>query len=115
MLDGWARRQIDPAIDRVARTLASAGASANALTLAAFALGMGAAVAVAFGWLWTALALGGASRLGDALDGAVARRLGTTDFGGFLDIVLDFAFYGAVPLGFHPARPRCKTRWRVPP
>jgi phosphatidylglycerophosphate synthase len=100
MLDGWARRQIDPAIERVATALAAAGASANALTLAAFALGMAAAAAVALGWLWTALALGAASRMGDALDGAVARRRGATDFGGFLDIVLDFAFYGAVPLGF---------------
>ena len=28
-----------------------------------------------------------------------------TDFGGFLDIVLDFAFYGAIPLGFIFADP----------
>ena len=30
----------------------------------------------------------------------VARRSGSTDRGGFLDIVLDLIFYGAVPLGF---------------
>jgi phosphatidylglycerophosphate synthase len=34
------------------------------------------------------------------LDGAVARAVGPTDFGGFLDIVLDFIFYAMVPLSF---------------
>ena len=38
--------------------------------------------------------------LGDGLDGAVAKIEGRTDLGGFLDIVLDFAFYGAIPIGF---------------
>jgi phosphatidylglycerophosphate synthase len=45
------------------------------------------------------------SRLGDSLDGAVAKVNGRTDFGGYLDIVLDFVFYGAVPLGFVVADP----------
>jgi phosphatidylglycerophosphate synthase len=36
----------------------------------------------------------------DGLDGAVARVVGRSDRGGFLDITLDFAFYGMVPLGF---------------
>ena len=31
---------------------------------------------------------------------AVARIMGPTDRGGFLDITLDFAFYAAVPLAF---------------
>jgi phosphatidylglycerophosphate synthase len=48
-----------------------------------------------------------ASRLADGLDGAVARATRTTDFGGYIDIVADFLFYGAIPLGFvllDPAR-----------
>ena len=40
------------------------------------------------------------SRLSDGLDGAIARIRGKTDFGGYLDIVLDFLFYGAIPLAF---------------
>jgi phosphatidylglycerophosphate synthase len=40
------------------------------------------------------------NRLLDGLDGAVARASGRTDRGGFLDIVFDFAIYGAVPLAF---------------
>jgi len=46
-----------------------------------------------------------ANRLADGLDGAVARARGKSDFGGYLDIVCDFAFYGAIPLGFVLADP----------
>ena len=100
MLDGWARRRIDPALDAVAARLAGAGVTPNAVTLVGFALGIVAAGAIAAGALWTGLALILASRLCDGLDGAVAKRTGATDLGGYLDIVLDFVFYGAIPLGF---------------
>jgi phosphatidylglycerophosphate synthase len=46
-----------------------------------------------------------ASRLADGLDGAVARATQKTDRGGYLDIVCDYAFYAAVPLGFAIADP----------
>jgi phosphatidylglycerophosphate synthase len=105
MLDGWARRHIDPALTVMGKTLAQAGISANSVTLAAFGVGVLAAVAIAFGWFLTGLVLLLFSRLGDGLDGAIARVEGKTDFGGFLDIVLDFAFYGAIPLGFVLANP----------
>ncbi len=100
MLDGWARRQLDPAVDRLASALAGAGVSANAITFAAFATGAAAAAAIVSGWFWTAIALILVSRLGDALDGAVAARTARTDLGGYLDIVLDFVFYGLIPLAF---------------
>lgn len=100
MLDGWARKQLDPAIDRTASALADAGVSANAITFLAFAIGVAAAVAIVFGHFWLAIALILISRLGDALDGAVAARTVRTDLGGYLDIVLDFAFYGLIPLAF---------------
>lgn len=100
MLDGWARKRIDPALDRVAGALHAAGISANAITLSAFAIGAAAALAIALGALWTGLILILVSRLGDGLDGAVAKRAGRTDLGGYLDIVLDFAFYGMIPLAF---------------
>lgn len=105
MLDGWARRRIDPMLDAMGGALARTGVSANAVTLAAFAVGMIAAAAIACGWFLSGLALLLASRLGDGLDGAVARVNGKTDLGGYLDIVLDFAFYGAIPLGFVLADP----------
>src|SRR5262249_14517713 len=45
------------------------------------------------------------NRLMDGLDGAVARRSGPTDLGGFLDIVLDFIFYAGFPFFFAVGRP----------
>ncbi len=101
MLDGLMRGVINTPLDEGGRWLAARGASANAVTLAGLALGLAAAALVGFGWsgfLVAAVLL--ASRLADGLDGAVARARGKSDFGGFLDIVCDFAFYGAIPLAF---------------
>ncbi len=100
MLDGIVRRLIDPPLDRLGARLAGAGIGADAVTLAGFALGMACAGAVAAGLDGLALALLALSRLCDGLDGAVARASRRTDRGGFLDIVLDFAFYGAIPAAF---------------
>jgi len=101
VLDGWMRRQIDPGLDAAGKRLAALGVTADAVTLAGLALGLAAAGVVAVGgpgWLALALVLG--SRVADGLDGAVARARGKTDFGGYLDIVCDFAFYAAIPMAF---------------
>ncbi|WP_311197291.1 CDP-alcohol phosphatidyltransferase family protein [Vibrio sp. SS-MA-C1-2] len=45
------------------------------------------------------------NRIFDGLDGALARRQGITDCGGFLDITLDFIFYSLIPFGFILANP----------
>jgi phosphatidylglycerophosphate synthase len=100
MLDPLLRPLIDPALDRLGRRLAAAGATADAVTLAGFALGLAAAGLIALGLTLAALVLLILSRLADGLDGAVARATARTDFGGYLDIVADFTFYGAVPLAF---------------
>ena len=100
VLDGRMRTIIGPALDRIGRALAKAGVSADAVTLAGFALALAAACLIAFEYYFAGLFALGLSRLADGLDGAVARATRKTDFGGFLDIVLDFAFYGAVPFGF---------------
>lgn len=100
MFDGWARRQIDPLLDAGGRALARAGMTPNTVTLGAFAVGVAAAAAIAAGWYWLGLALILISRIGDGLDGAVAKVAGKSDLGGYLDIVLDFTFYGLIPLAF---------------
>jgi phosphatidylglycerophosphate synthase len=100
MLDRLMRRVIDPPLDRMGSTLARIGVSADAMTFAGLAAGLAAAAATAFGADFWALALLAASRLLDGLDGAVARASRRTDRGGFIDIVFDFVFYGAVPLAF---------------
>ncbi|MCV0395932.1 MAG: CDP-alcohol phosphatidyltransferase family protein [Rhizobiaceae bacterium] len=105
MLDGWARKRIDPGLVVMGMALARGGVSANVVTLVAFGAGLGGAVAIVFHQYWLGLALVLASRLGDGLDGAVAKVNGPTDLGGYLDIVLDFVFYGAIPLAFVLANP----------
>jgi phosphatidylglycerophosphate synthase len=101
MLDGLMRGVIDAPLNRSGRWLASRGASPDVVTLAGLALGLAAAGLIWAGWsgLWAALVLL-SSRVADGLDGAVARARGKSDFGGYLDIVCDFVFYGAVPLAF---------------
>ena len=106
MLDNALRRYLDPPVERLGRALAVGGVGADAVTLAGFAVGLGAAASIAAELHLAGLALLLLSRLCDGLDGAVARANGGgTDLGGFLDIVLDFAFYGAIPLAFVLADP----------
>jgi len=105
VFDAHLRPLIDPALNAVGRGLAQAGITANQVTLAGAVIGIGGAVAIAGRHFWLALALVIASRLLDGLDGAVARATSKTDFGGYLDIVCDFAFYVAVPVGFGFADP----------
>lgn len=96
---------IGPALDRLGSAIARTGVSADAVTVAGFLLGLAAAAAIVMHRYVFALLLILASRLCDGLDGAVARHTERTDRGGFLDIVLDFAFYAAIPLAFVLAEP----------
>ncbi|BDA83569.1 membrane protein [Aureimonas sp. SA4125] len=105
MLDGSVKARLDPALDALARQLHRAGFSADAVTVAGFVLGLGAALAIGLNAFGLGLGLILASRLADGLDGALARQTRPTDLGGYLDIVLDFIFYGAIPLGFAVADP----------
>lgn len=100
MLDARLRPLIDPPLNRAGHILAGLGVTANVLTFTGLLFGLGAAVAIAFGSLGWGLALICANRLLDGLDGAVARVRGQSDFGGYFDIVADFAFYVSVPLAF---------------
>lgn len=105
MFDARLRPLIDPPLNAVGRLLAGMGIGANAVTLAALAPGIAAAFAIAYHHYLVALALILLNRLLDGLDRAVARATRTSDFGGFLDIVADFIFYIAVPIGFGVALP----------
>lgn len=107
MLDARLRRLIDPLLNRIAAGLARTGLGANAISIGGFMLGTGAWAALAFREYPLALTFILANRLADGLDGAVARRLGPTDLGGYLDITLDFLFYAGVPFFFAVGRPEC--------
>jgi phosphatidylglycerophosphate synthase len=105
MLDARLRRLIDPPLERLAGPLAARGLSANAVTLIGFALGLCAMAAIALQLYLLGLGLLLLNRLCDGLDGALARRRGLSDLGGFLDIVLDFIVYSGVPFAFALADP----------
>ena len=105
MFDGVLRPKLDPALNATARVAAGAGLSANTVTTLGLLTGIAAAVAIVFHMYWLGLVLVLLSRICDGLDGAVARINGKSDFGGYLDIVFDFAFYGMIPLAFILADP----------
>lgn len=89
----------------VAAPLERMGVTPNQVTAAAWVTGLISAGLIAshqFSWALLCLLI---SRSLDALDGALARRVGVTDAGGYADIVLDFWFYAAIPLAFAAANP----------
>lgn len=100
MFDAALRKVIDPPLMAAARWIVAVGLSANAVTVIGFLPGIAAAACIATGAFWPALFLIAINRIFDGLDGAVARRTATSDLGGYLDIVGDFIFYGAIPFGF---------------
>ena len=80
--------------------------SPNTITVLAAVVGLAAAGAATIPLYWTALGLWLANRVLDGLDGMVARRCNRqSDFGGYLDIVLDFVVYAAVPIGLYLGAP----------
>ncbi len=105
MLDRFVTALIRPAVGVAARALVRARIGANSLTLMGFGIGLVAAFLIAGHAYYAGAAAIFASRLCDALDGAVARLTQATDAGGFLDIALDFVFYASIPLAFAVANP----------
>lgn len=100
MLDRAARRLIEPVLDQLALTAQKGGLTANQITVAGFACGVAAIGAIAVEAYELALLLLLANRLADGVDGALARRIGATDLGGYLDIVLDFIVYSGAAFAF---------------
>lgn len=105
MFDDLLRALKDRLLAPLARA-AGARVSPTAVTLLAFALGMAAALCAARARDGLALALWLLNRLLDGFDGTLARTTGRqTDAGGYLDLVLDFAVYAALPIGLVLGRP----------
>lgn len=110
MFDARIRPLIDPPLNRIAGQLAKMGITPNALSITGAIAGIFAGVAIAFNQFGLGVALIAVSRISDGLDGPVARQTRSTDLGGYLDVICDYAFYTAVPLGFAFARPE----WALP-
>ncbi len=105
MLDRYSIKVIKAPLNWGASLLDQAGFNANQVTLAGFIIGLLVFPALALEQYTLALIIIVLNRLCDGLDGALARRQGVTDAGGFLDISLDFLFYSLVPFGFVVANP----------
>jgi phosphatidylglycerophosphate synthase len=105
MLDSRICPFIDPGLDAIGERLARRGITANQVTWFGFAIGLLTIPTILLDWYVFALVLLLGNRLCDGVDGAIARRVGKTDLGGYLDIVLDFIFYSAFVFGFCLTQP----------
>ena len=105
MLDAHLRPYLDTVLGKLALPFVHFGISANFITIFGGVVGLCACIATAFAAYDVALFLLCLNRICDGLDGAVARLTQPTDFGGFLDIVIDFLFYSLLPLSFAISRP----------
>ena len=105
MLDRWTVQLLRKPLDLVAKRLKIYGCNPDQVSFTAFVIGIAAIPALYLHMYWLALICILLNRIGDGLDGALARMTTATDAGGFLDIVLDFIFYSSVVLGFAVASP----------
>lgn len=99
VLDGIGRRIKDRTLVPMLR-LVPDWLHPDVITLLSLPAGLLAALAAARIEWAAALAWFAVNRVLDGLDGLVARHRGRqTDFGGYLDILVDFVVYAAIPIG----------------
>lgn len=109
MLDRVSLKLLNKPLHQGALALSRCNISADQVTITGFAVGL-----LALPLLWThcylaALTVILTNRLADGLDGPLARLTQPTESGAFLDIVLDFLFYGAVVFGFALSNPAANS------
>lgn len=105
MLDRYSLKILKPLLGSIASYLNKRGIRADQITIGSFIAGLLGAILIARHHYLIGGILIILNRLGDGVDGALARLSGSTDRGAFLDICLDFIFYSAVVLGFALAEP----------
>lgn len=99
MFDHFFRVLKDRWLDGLARALGTR-VTPNTISVLACLVGLAAAWEAAHARRDVALLLWLLNRTLDGLDGTLARVTGQqSDFGGYLDIVLDFTVYTAIPIG----------------
>ena len=114
MFDERVRQLLPRVAGPAARLLARAGVTPNAVTVMACGASLIAAALVATGFPRAGIAVWLASRLGDGLDGILARETGrATAFGGYLDMTLDMTVYSAMAVGFAVAHPERGIVWSI--
>lgn len=111
MLDKHIIPIIKKPLDLAAKFCVSKDISADQITWYSFLIGLCAIPSLWAEHYMLALLFIALNRIGDGLDGAIARQTTTSDAGGFLDISLDFLFYALIPLGFILANPEQNAVW----
>lgn len=105
MFDDILRALKDRLFEPIARAIGPVP-SPDWITVIAFVFGIAAAYEASQRNMSGALVLWLLNRFFDGLDGTAARVHGLqSDFGGYLDILLDFMVYAAVPIGLAVAYP----------
>lgn len=105
MFDRYLHPRVKPLLNQMVAHLDRPAITPDRISLGGFVVGVFALPFLAMQWYYAALIVIVINRLCDGLDGALARRRGLSDAGGFLDIALDFLFYALVPFGFVLASP----------
>jgi CDP-diacylglycerol--glycerol-3-phosphate 3-phosphatidyltransferase len=86
----WIKQHFEAATAGLVAALADRGVTPTQVSLAGLAVTIASAPLIASGWLTVGALVFGFGSLADAIDGALARRLGVvSDFGAFLDSTLD--------------------------
>jgi phosphatidylglycerophosphate synthase len=105
MIDDILRERFRTPVDATGAWLARRGVRPEGLTVAGFVVGAAGCVAIVGEYYALALACLALNRLADLFDGAIARASRVTDYGGFLDILLDLLIYSGFVLAFAVGRP----------
>ncbi len=112
MFDHWLRTLKDRLFEPIAPGIGRL-VHPNVITLLGLLAGLATALLASHGRTGAAFAAWVVNRLLDGLDGSVARTVGAqSDFGGYLDILLDFVVYAAVPVGVVLGHPS-EAAWRA--
>lgn len=114
MIDGPFRQILPRYVEPLLGLYGRLGLKPNHITTAGFVFALASALAVSQGMTATSLGLWWIGRLFDGTDGIYARQSGqTSDFGGYLDIVLDMASYSVMILGFAHQHPQLNIYWLI--
>jgi phosphatidylglycerophosphate synthase len=105
MLDKIILTKAKPSLVKIAKYWLDKGITPNQMTIVGFILGLLALPIIAIEYYIYGIILIMLNRVCDGIDGTMARLSSSSDRGAFLDIVLDFLFYSAIPLGFAIANP----------
>jgi len=112
VIDNGARALLPPLSGPLLRLYKRFGLSPNSVSFIGLGIAGLAALAVAGGGSLLAIALWWASRIADGTDGIYARETHqASDFGAYLDIVLDMLAYSGMILGFAYRMPEHQPQW----